>query len=186
MEQGIVTNLKNVDGVVRCNVQPIRHRKEYKEVPFIKPFGGFHRTPAIGQNVVMEKLERGTRVIVGVINIDSEKALPEDLKLKPEEVRIQLDEETIVELRKTESEEKYNINIQASNDIEVSATADGDIDVKAENGIINAETGASGNIIIDGIDFDEHIHPYQDGTINDTGDGSGSYSSSSENTGPPE
>jgi len=157
MEQGIVTNLKNVDGVVRCNVQPIRHRKEYKEVPFIKPLGGLHRTPAIGQNVVMEKLERGTRVIVGVINIDSEKALPEDLELKPEEVRIQLDEETVIELRKTESEEKYNINIQAS-----------------------------GNTIIDGIDFDEHTHPYQDGTITDTGDGSGSYSSSSENTGPPE
>lgn len=46
----------------------------------------------------------------------------------------------------------------------------------------NIELSADGNILIDGIDFDQHVHEFEDSTINDTGDGSGSESTETKDT----
>lgn len=45
---------------------------------------------------------------------------------------------------------------------------------------------ASGDVTIDGIDFDEHVHGYADDTIEDTDDGSGTETTTDKLTDPPE
>jgi hypothetical protein len=187
MEHGVINTVRYRGGTVRCDVQPIRHSDgDYKDVPVLKTFGGESKTPKLGQHVAMSQLNTGRRFIVGFITIDSSEQHPPDKSLKPEEMVIQVDEDTIVELRKTKSGEGYNLNLQASNQINIEAPGDGDINIHGKDNHVNIKSNDDGNVFIDGIDFDEHVHRYYDDTINDTGDGTGSKSSSSKTTEAPQ
>lgn len=57
---------------------------------------------------------------------------------------------------------------------------------KDGNGNYNVDVSASGDVKIDGIDFDKHTHPYVDDEIADTGDGSGSETAQNKTTDPPQ
>lgn len=61
--------------------------------------------------------------------------------------------------------------------IEFSKTDSGDFDVHVE---------ASGKVYIQGIPFEDHVHDYGDSTIADTGDGSGTESTETKQTAPPQ
>lgn len=53
---------------------------------------------------------------------------------------------------------------------------------KQGSGDYNIEIEASGDVIIDGIDFDTHTHNFEDSTINDTSDGTGTESTETKTT----
>lgn len=57
---------------------------------------------------------------------------------------------------------------------------------KKSSGDYELHINASGNVFIDGIDFDKHVHDFEDSTINDTGDGSGTESVTVKETKKPE
>lgn len=56
---------------------------------------------------------------------------------------------------------------------------------KDGSGTYNVNIDADGSVFINGIDFDQHTHDYQDGTINDTSDGTGTQTDTARTTGPP-
>lgn len=53
------------------------------------------------------------------------------------------------------------------------------------NGNWDIDLTASGDITIDGIDFDQHVHDYGDSTIEDTADGTGTETTTAKQTDPP-
>jgi hypothetical protein len=53
---------------------------------------------------------------------------------------------------------------------------------KQSNGDYNLHLNASGEVFIDGLNFDEHVHDFEDTTIQDTGDGSGGESTTTKKT----
>lgn len=127
MEQGHITSVTYTDGVVKCNVNPVRVSNEYRNVPVMKSYAGLTRMPRPGQKVAMDELDDGTRVIIGYIA--REESYPNELASG--ELTIQVDDDTKVELVK--NGDNWDLNLSAS-----------------------------GNITIDGIDFDEHTHDYED------------------------
>ena len=143
MEQGRITSVFYKNGVALCHVQPVRVNEEYRNVPLIKQGAEDYRLPEVGQRVVMEKLDDGTRFILGVLATNDDTEMPSEMS--EGDVTLQFDSETF---------------------ISVSETAGG----------YSIEVSASDNVVIDGIDFDEHTHDYVDDT--DT-------SSSTKTTDPP-
>lgn len=133
MEHGRVTSVEYDDGVVYCDVKPVRTRTSYDSVPILKPHLGVVQRPEQGDVVSMEKLSDGTRFISGVISAVDE---PPDSVGRGDLV-IQLDSETKVAFRK-QADGTFDLNLSASGDV-----------------TINAD-----NVTIDGIDFDEHRHDY--------------------------
>lgn len=169
MEHGIITSTKYEQGVVLCNVQAVRIDTEYRNVPMLKPFAAFNVVPAIGQRVAMASLSDGTRLITDVIASNPDGSQPDDLA--EGELSIQLDANTKLTFTKNANGD-YDVDLTASGAVTVTATSDVDLT-------------ASGSVFINGINFENHIHPYADDTINDTGDGSGSLSSEAKQTDPP-
>lgn len=53
------------------------------------------------------------------------------------------------------------------------------------NGDIDVNVKASGKVYIEGTAFSDHTHDYDDSTIEDTGDGSGTESTTTKTTDPP-
>lgn len=129
MEHGKVTSVEYRNGVVYCNVRPMRDNPDYTGVPVLKSHSGFIEVPKIGQQVAMEKLNDGTRFISDVISKEGES--PETLSQG--DLAIQLDGGTQLKFEQ-QSNGTYNLNISAS-----------------------------GDVLIDGIDFDEHTHVDGDG-----------------------
>lgn len=56
---------------------------------------------------------------------------------------------------------------------------------KDGSGTYNVNIDADGSVFINGIDFEQHTHDYEDATINDTSEGTGSPSDSTRTTEPP-
>jgi len=167
LEHGIINSVSYENGAAICDVQPVRVDTEYKNIPVMKPFSGQTRMPKPGQKVVMGKFDDGARVVLGFLT--REDSYPGEMK--PGEITIQLDDSTKVEMVETSTGD-YDLKLSASGDVSVSADKNVSI------------TGAS-NVKIDGIDFDQHTHDYDDSTIEDTGDGSGSESTTTKTTDPP-
>jgi hypothetical protein len=170
MEHGIIETVRYEDGIVFCEIQAIRHTTTYNNVPILKSFGGEHKSPKPGQHVAMAKLDTGRRFIIGLITLDSSNEYPPDDDLRPEEMVFQVDDETIVELRKSEDGENYNINLQASGEINIDAPGtgplnittpgSGSLNIHGKDNIVDIDSG--NNVFIDGIDFDEHFHEHDD------------------------
>lgn len=186
MEHGIITNVRYNEGVALCDVQAIRVATEYKDVPMTKPFAGFTVMPSPGQKVGMAELSDGTRFITQVIAKEDE--FP--ASMSPGELAIQLDASTKVTI--TESGDSYTLTLHGDDvDIEavgsaVSITAAQDVNVNASG---DANIVASGNanvsgasVFINGIDFESHVHDFEDSTIADTSDGTGTESTATKQT----
>lgn len=142
MEHGRVTDVYYSDGRVHCNVKSMTHSgTDYTEIPVVKTHAGFTKLPKEGQVVVMDKLDRRTRFITGVIA--TEKATQDSLR--EGELALQLDENTKLVFSKNGN--NHDIEISASG--ELSIEADGEIRMDAPDGIY-----------LNGIDMTEHEHYY--------------------------
>lgn len=120
MEHGIITSVYYDEGVVTCDVQPIRGSDQYDRVPVLKPFGGMYRTPKPRMTVAMDKLDDGTRFIQGFITRDSSDTYPAEME--PEEFVIRVDDGTAIELTKND-DGTYNLDLSASGDVTINGTA---------------------------------------------------------------
>jgi phage gp45-like len=157
MEHGKVTSVKYQKGVVTCDVEAMRVNTKYSDVPVLRPFSGFIQMPKQGMEVTMDTLDDGTRFIENVMA--KEKSYPDDLNNG--EMAIQVDDGTIISLTKQGND--YNIDISASGNISVSTESPtSTISVDGGRGSVSVSTEPEGNVIIDGIDFDKHVHGEND------------------------
>lgn len=161
MEHGTVTNVRYQDGVPICSVQlQGRVDNEDKAVPVMRGHHGMFLVPEENQKVQILNLE-DQRFIVGVLDKNDSGENP---SMSEGEMAFQLDANTYVRFTKNGSG-GYDVGIKASGEVNIDA---------------------DGNVFIDGIDFDQHVHEHEDDTINDTGDGSGSSSTATKTTEPPQ
>ena len=168
MEQGTVTNVSYNNGGVMCDVVPLRFDTTYSDVPVLKPHSSFNQIPKENQLVMMDKIDENTRFITHVLN--REGAYPSNVR--EGDFSIQLDEDTKIEIKKNKNN-NYDLNISSSGDL--SLTANGDIDLSA-----------NGEVVIQGIPFLSHRHPYTDDEIPDTGTGGSSQIVQDKVTGDPQ
>lgn len=193
MEHGTVTSAWYENGVVLCNVQPVRISNEYEKVPVVTTHAGLTTVPRQGQKVAMDTLEDGTRIIVGVIAKQGENSRPSDLS--EDDFTIQVDPDTEISLVENANGD-YDLTLSASGSLTINATGDvtvnsnGAVDVTG-GGDVTVDAGgkalisSANGVEIDGIPFTDHTHTFEDSTINDTGDGSGSESTTTKETQPP-
>lgn len=118
MEHGKVTSVTYDDGVVYCDVRPVRVNNEYEDVPVMKPHSGFIQVPKQKETVTMEKLNDGTRFISNVIS--KEEGTPD--KMREGELAIQLDHETRVYFEEN-SDGDYDLHLDASGDVFINGVA---------------------------------------------------------------
>lgn len=168
MEKGIITSVYYSEGVVECDVQPFRGSGIYSEVEYLPANSDLFSVPEQGMYVNLEKDNDNEPFITSIRSNQQE--YPDSLK--EGELVVQLDSNTKLLVEK-KSDSNHKITIEASDSVDIEA-----------NGDINLKAG--GNIYINGTNFSQHSHPYQDSTISDTGDGSGSESSTKKTTGSPE
>lgn len=160
IEHGFVTGVRVDSGVPICSVRLAnRMNNEPRDIPVSRMHHGVFMVPEEGQRVQIFK-EEDQRFIIGVLNRNSDGDNP---SVSDGEMAFQLDADTYVKFEKDGSG-SYNVSIKASGDVNIDA---------------------SGNVYIDGIDFDQHVHDYDDSTINDTSGGTGSESSTTKTTDPP-
>lgn len=193
MEHGRVTSVTYDKGVVKCDVEAIRVTTEYEDLPVIRPFSGFIQMPEQGMKVAMDKLDDGTRFIRGVIA--KEESHPSEMNEGDMTVQVDEDTFIHFEKREdgkynlrlgasgdifVENTDKAGVlNIESSgNQASVNVTASGNqgsvsvssgsggISVNGGKGVISVSTNSEGNVVIDGIDFDQHVH-------DENGDGGG-------------
>lgn len=128
MEHGEVTSVLYKDGVVYCNVKPVRGGVHYEAVPVMKPHSGFIQVPSETDTVTMERLDDGTRFISDVITREDEN--PDEMNQG--EILIQLDKDTKLYFDKV-GDDIYNIQLSASGDMTIES--EGRIDLNAPNGV---------------------------------------------------
>ena len=165
-EVGYVTSAYTADGRVFVDVALSRPGANKRRVPFLQLAPGVVVTPAETQQVLVQKLADGN--VIAYFPLTGSTNLPD---LGEGELAFVFDSET-----------EIRVSPGAGGSHQVSLKASGDLNIHA-TGNVNV-TG--GNVFIDGIDFDQHTHTYSDDTISDTGDGSGSLSSASKTTDPPQ
>lgn len=134
LEEGIITSVKYEQGIPVCDVEHL-HRidEETKNVPVIRQHHGMYLVPEEEQKVLMMKLEN-QRFIVGVLGKSGHNPT-----LDAGEVSFDFDAGTSITFSKDGSG-SYDVSIKASGDMNITA---------------------SGNVYIDGIDFDQHTHNYK-------------------------
>ena len=118
MEHGKVTTVEYRDGVVYCNVRPVRAGVEYEAVPVLKPHSGFIQIPSQGDTVTMERLDKGTLFITNVL--EKSDANPDNVR--EGELAIQLDKGTRIYFEKTDSGD-YDLHLDASGDVYINGVA---------------------------------------------------------------
>jgi hypothetical protein len=185
MEHGKITAVNYDKGVVKCNVKGVRVSNEYRDVPVMKPYSGTIRMPKPGQKAVMDVLNDGTRFIVGYIAREDERPS----SLGNGEMTIQVDADTTIALTQN-ADGNWDLDLTASGNLNVNA-ANGDVAVQAPSGAVDVDgdtvtIDGTTNVKIDGIDFDQHTHPYTDEDTGDTGDGSASTTTANKTTDPPQ
>jgi hypothetical protein len=180
MEHGTIETVKMKDGIVYCNVDPLRYSALYEGVPVLKSHSGFIKMPKQGDMAMIDTLSDGSRYIQNVFSREPVHEIPVPTNMKEGEMTFRLDEETQLTFSKT-PDGKHNIDIQASKDVNIEAGRD--INIEAGRDInINADQ----DVVIQDIPFMDHVHSYDDETINDTGDGTGSSSTSTKTSDTPQ
>jgi len=182
MEHGTVTTVVMDQGIVYCNVEPLRYNTEYEGLPVLKSHSGFVKMPRQGDIVLIDKLQDGSRFIQNVLSNEEVHNKPEPVpsELKEGELTLRLDRKTELTFSIT-PDQKYNIEIRASKDIDIEA--DRDLTIEAGRDI---ELDAANDVIIQGIPFMDHVHGYEDDTEEDTSDGSGSTTTTQKTSDTPE
>lgn len=163
----VVTATRISNGRVVVDVSFDRPGATKSNVPFFQPFAGGFITPREQDQVQVYQLNDDS--YVAMFPLSGTETVPADMG--EGELAFLFDSST-----------KIRVKRAGDGTFDVSVSASGDTNIHAE-GNVNV-TG--GNVFIDGIDFDQHTHTYSDDTISDTGDGSGSLSSSSKTTDPPQ
>jgi hypothetical protein len=136
MEHGIITSVNNDAGVISCDVMAIRVQTVYPNVPMLKPHQGFVSVPEQGMLVTIESLGTSddARFITGIIGKVSES--PD--QISPGDVSFSFNDGTSMRFQRGD-DGNYDLTISVEGDVEINA---------------------SGDIIIDGIDFSNHTHDY--------------------------
>jgi hypothetical protein len=114
MEHGSVTTVNYEDGVVYCDVRPVRFNEEYTDVPVMKPHSGFIQVPEQGETVAMHQLRDGTKFIGSVVSKESE--TPDDVS--EGELTIYLDDDTKLSFTKR-SDGNYDVDIGSSGQVKI-------------------------------------------------------------------
>lgn len=117
MKPAIVESVSYDDGVVYCDVSPIRINESHDNIPVLKPHSGFVAAPKEGQKVMMRSLDNGTRFITDVIA--REGGTPDSMI--EGEITIQLDEGTRVSFEKN-NDGTHDLHLDASGDVYINGT----------------------------------------------------------------
>lgn len=209
MEHGKITTVDIVEGVVFCNVRPLRFDTVYEGLAMLKSHPGFIKIPRQGDMVLIDELDDGTKFIQNVFGRqpvhEQPNPLPDPEKMKEGELTLRLDKNTeltfsisssgkyTVDLTSSKDlniEAEKDINIKAENDITVEAgnninvSAENDVNIESKNN--NIDLSASNDVVIQGIPFMEHVHSHDEKTITDTSDGSGGTNTTTQRTETPE
>lgn len=166
MEPGIISTVDYRNGGVLCDVEAIRVNTTYRAVPVLRSFSGEFAMPQVNQKVVLGEMADGTRIITGFLTAGESQ--PTDMQ--PNEYTVRLDDSTAIEATQN-GDGTYDLAVSASGTLDV----DGD----------TVQIDGTSDVVIDGIDFDQHTHDYDDSTVNDTSDGTGSESSTTKTTNAP-
>jgi len=137
-EVGYVTSAYTDDGRVFVDVALPRPGAKKSRVPFLQLAPGMVVTPAETQQVLVQKLSDGN--VIAYFPLTGSALLPD---LGEGELAFVFDEDTEIRVI-PQGDGSHNISLNASGDLTVNAT--GNVNV----------TG--GNVVIDGIDFDQHTH----------------------------
>lgn len=186
MEYGVVTSVREESGIVYCDVQAIRKGVTYNERPVLRTHSGFIQVPEQGNVVSIEKFKDDIRFISGVVSDNGQSP-----GMTEGELAIKLDAGTQLYFEKRR-DGNFNINIEASGEVNVNAHDDNDVNVATEDGDVNLSSDkaqvsltSENGIIIDGIPFGNHVHDYVDDEISDTDDGTGSETAQDKTTNGP-
>lgn len=128
MERGRITAVTYDDGAVFCNVNPIRKSNEYRDVPVMKPTSGHVKVPQINEEAIVDKLEDGTRIVVGVISRRTAPVAPENAENG--QYTIKFDEDTEISFEPTGS--GYDVSISASGSVTIDSADSVTIGEEAE------------------------------------------------------
>jgi hypothetical protein len=158
---GTVTTTKVKDGTLYASVRVPRKGVTYHYKPVLHSGTGDLHGIKEGSRVILSRTTDAEWIILGTV--DSEPGSDIGDKIEENERVIYSDDKSEIRLSKTNG--TYQLDISAGADINLSA--EGDVNISA-----------TGNVFIDGIDFDQHTHDYEDSTIEDTSDGSGSETTS--------
>jgi len=117
MEHGKVVSVNYKEGVVYCDVQPLRNEPVYRNVPVLKPHSAFVFMPKQDMKVAMDSLDDGTRFIQDVISREDEN--PEDMR--EGEIAIHLDSGTQISFEKKNNGD-FDLHLEASGDVFINGT----------------------------------------------------------------
>lgn len=137
-EVGYITSVYTDGGRVFVDVALPRPGGKKSRVPFLQLAPGMVVTPAETQQVLVQKLSDGN--VIASFPLTGSALLPD---LGEGELAFVFDGDTEVRVI-PQSDGLHNVSLKASGDLNIHAT--GNVNV----------TG--GNVVIDGIDFDQHTH----------------------------
>lgn len=117
MEHGKVVSVNYEEGVVYCDVRPVRDEPVYRNVPVLKPHSGFIFMPKQNMKVAMDSLADGTRFIQDVISREDD--TPESMR--EGEMAIHLDSGSRISFEKQDNGD-YDLHLDASGDVFINGT----------------------------------------------------------------
>lgn len=161
MIQGTIQKVYVHKGHVLVDVIADRTQSPYRKKKVVMPMSGYFRVPQPGWKVTLDKPENGGDWIVTHV-LSTDEGLPDEAE--PRDVVIQFDENSTLKVQKQDNG-TYNLSLDMTGEVTINA---------------------QGDVKVDGIDFDAHVHEHDDSTINDTSDGSGTESTTTKSTGPPQ
>ena len=133
----VVTGSRVVSGALAVDVAYADPGASDRNVPVVAPFGGY-AMPRSNDRVMVDEAEDGSIFAQPVSLLKPEFDVPD---LKEGEFEFRFDDGTALSVRKDGN--SFNVSIEASGDVEVSA---------------------EGSIAIDGTDWRSHTHDYDDST----------------------
>lgn len=168
IRHGTVVNTRTENGILYCDVRPPRAGVTHEDCAVIRPTTGTLTGIREGARVIITKTEDQLWLVLGTLGSEGESALASNIT--DNERVLYSDENT--EIRLSKDSGTYKLDVSSGADINIHA--DGDVNLSA-----------GGSFYIDGQDFWTHTHDYGDSTIADTGDGSGTESTETKTSQPP-
>jgi hypothetical protein len=140
MEHGTVTSVYYDDGVVYCDVSPVRTTEPYSEVPVLKSHSGFVKVPEQRDTVTMDTLADGKKFITGVVKRNTEN--PGDMK--EGELAIQLDGNTTLAFKQKKNGD-HDVHIGSSGDVIINGVPFKEHTHQHDDATIEDTAGGSGS-----------------------------------------
>ncbi|AGM10774.1 hypothetical protein M192_gp105 [Halorubrum tailed phage 8] len=121
MIHGIATSTDFKSGILLVDVQVARAGVTYKNVPVLHQYPGHIQSITEGSRVVLEQTEDNLWVILGVLETDD--TLLTEKPTDYEQV-MKFDDGTEMSVKKAESGDGYDVNINASSQLNIKASGD--------------------------------------------------------------